>query len=113
MVTQPDAKACLAARISEERTSRGLSQRRLAEAIGIDPSSMNRVEKGQRAVSVGELVRLADVLDVRVDDLLAEAQSAPSIWLRAGSDAPAGVAQSLDLFRGVIRDYFGAQAAVE
>jgi len=113
LAARPDTKASLAVRITELRKAHGLSQRQLAEAIGIDPSSMNRVEKGQRAVSVGELVRLADVLDVRVEDLLAEAQPAPSIWLRAGADGSAGVARSLELFRGVIRDYFGAQATVE
>jgi len=110
---QPDIQSSLVPRLIELRKSRGLNQRQLAEALGLDPSSMSRVEKGERAVSVNELVRLARVLDVRVEDLLGDTQPATSIWLRAAGESPDGVAQSLDLFRGVIRDYFGAQAVVE
>jgi transcriptional regulator with XRE-family HTH domain len=113
LAVHPDTQSRLVARIAEQRKDCGLTQRQLADAIGIDPSSMSRVEKGQRAVSVGELVRLAAVLDVRVEDLLADAKPASSIWLRASGESPSGVAQSLDLFRDVIRDYFGAQATVE
>jgi transcriptional regulator with XRE-family HTH domain len=110
---QADIQSSLVSRIIELRKSRDLNQRQLADAIGLDPSSMSRVEKGERAVSVSELVRLAKVLDVRVEDLLGDAQAATSIWLRAAGESHAGVAQSLDLFRGVIRDFFGAQAVVE
>ena len=108
-----DTQTSLVTRIIELRKQQGLNQRQLAEAIGIDPASMNRVEKGERAVSVGELVRLAFVLDVRVEEVLASPEPTQSIWLRASGDSPAGVAESLDLFRGVIRDFFGARATVE
>jgi len=50
---------------------------------------------------------------VRVEDLLAPEEPTQSIWVRASSESPAGIAESLDLFRGVIHDYFGAQATVE
>lgn len=113
MPVHTDTQSGLVARIAELRASCGLKQRELAEAIGIDPSSMSRVEKGERAVSVGELVRLAAVFDVRVEDLLADAQPASSIWLRTSGDSPSGVTRSLDLFREIIRDFFGAQATVE
>ena len=99
-------------RIIELRNQKGLNQKQLAEAIGIDPSSMNRVEKGERAVSVAELVQLASVLDVRVEDLLAPQQPVQSIWLHASGESAAGVAESLDIFRDVIRDFFGARATV-
>jgi transcriptional regulator with XRE-family HTH domain len=108
-----DTQADLVARIIELRQQAGLKQKQLAEAIGIDPASMNRVEKGERSVSVAELVRLASVLDVRVEDLLGPAEPAQSIWLRASGESRAEVIESLDLFRGVIRDYFGARATVE
>lgn len=113
MTVQTETQSHLAARIAARRKACGLTQRGLADAIGIDPASMSRVEKGRRAVSVGELVKLAEVLDVRVEDLLADAKPASGIWLRTSGESPSGVAQSLDLFRGVIRDYFGAQATVE
>jgi transcriptional regulator with XRE-family HTH domain len=107
-----DTQADLVARIVELRQQSGLKQKQLAEAIGIDPASMNRVEKGERAVSVVELVRLATVLDVRVEELLAPPEPAPSIWLRASGESSAAVSESLSLFRDVIRDFFGARATV-
>jgi transcriptional regulator with XRE-family HTH domain len=113
LAVHADTQSYLAARIAAQRKERGLTQRQLADAIGIDPSSMSRVEKGQRAVSVGELVQLAAVLDVRVEDLLEQAAPVSSIWLRATGEKSPGVAQSLDLFRSVIRDFFGAEATVE
>ncbi len=113
MTVRTGTQSHLAARIAARRKECGLTQRGLADAIGIDPASMSRVEKGQRAVSVGELVKLADVLDVQVEDLLVDAKPASSIWLRTSGESPSGVTESLGLFRGVIRDYFGAQATVE
>lgn len=108
-----DTQANLVARIIELRQQRDLNQKQLAEAIGIDPASMNRVEKGERSVSVAELVRLASVLNVRVEDLLASTEPVQSIWLRASGESSAAVVESLDLFRDVIRDFFGARATVE
>ncbi len=113
MPASTDTQSSLVSRVIELRRQKGLNQKQLAEEISIDPASMNRVEKGERAVSVGELVRLASALDVSVEDLLAPAESTRSIWLRASGESPAGVAESLDLFRGVIRDFFGARATVE
>ena len=98
--------------LSSSGSSLALNQKQLAAAIGIDPASMNRVEKGERAVSVVELVRLATVLDVRVEELLAPTAPAPSIWLRASGESSAAVSESLSLFRDVIRDFFGARATV-
>ena len=113
MPASADTQETLVSRIIELRHQMGLNQKQLAEAIGIDPSSMNRVEKGERAVSVAELLQVASVLDVRVEDLLAPEEPAQSIWLRASGESPAGVAESLELFRDVIRDFFGARATVE
>ena len=112
MPASVDTQQTLVSRIIELRNQKGLNQKQLAEAIGIDPSSMNRVEKGERAVSVAELVQLASVLDVRVEDLLAPQQPVQSIWLHASGESAAGVAESLDIFRDVIRDFFGARATV-
>jgi len=108
-----DTQASLVARIIELRQQRDLNQKQLAEAISIDPASMNRVEKGERFVSVAELVRLASVLNVRVEDLLTSTEPVQRIWLRASGESSAAVVESLDLFRGVIRDFFGARATVE
>ena len=55
-------------RIAELRQERGVSQRRLADAIGVDPSAMSRIESGQRGLAVDELVAIADFLGVTTDD---------------------------------------------
>jgi DNA-binding XRE family transcriptional regulator len=54
------------------RTDRGLSQRRLAEAIGVDPLTVKRVEAGAGAgdLPLRVLAQLADCLAVPVQDLL-------------------------------------------
>ena len=104
-------KERIAARIVELRTQGGMNQKQLAEALSIDPSSMNRIEKAERAVSVTELVRLAEVFSVDTESLLRP--DVPSgVLLRMGGESTPAVDESLALFRGVIDDYFGARATV-
>jgi transcriptional regulator with XRE-family HTH domain len=108
-----DIESGLVARIVELRAARGLKQKELAEALGLDPSSVSRIEKGERAVSVAELVQMADVLGVRVEELLAVPNQPSGVLLRAPAGASPALESSLDLFRDVIHDFFGAQAAVQ
>jgi transcriptional regulator with XRE-family HTH domain len=97
----------VAQRVRELRDERGLSQRKLAEAIGVDPASMNRIESGQRGISTGELVAIAEALQVDVDIILRVEE--PSFALRAncGDDE---VRESLEFFRDVIADFFAVEA---
>ena len=113
MSVSTEVESGLVQRIVELRVARGLKQKDLADSLGIDPSSVSRIEKGDRAVSVAELVHLADVLDMRVEDLLTARSASPGIWLRSSAGSSPALEASLDLFRGVIHDFFGAQAAVE
>ena len=39
-------------RIAELRAERGISQRRLATALGLDPSALSRIESGERGLAV-------------------------------------------------------------
>jgi transcriptional regulator with XRE-family HTH domain len=55
------------------RTATGLSQEALADAAGIDRSHMGRIERGQRNVTILNVVRIADALDRRPSDILADA----------------------------------------
>ena len=98
-------------RIVQLRREQGVSQKRLAAAIGVDPSSMNRIEKGERAVSVAELVRMADFFAVSAESILRGDESS-GVLFRMERQANPSVDESLRLFRDVIRDYFGARATV-
>ena len=52
------------------RSARGLKQNRLAELLGIPPRSYNRWERGTYVPHVDMLVRLADILQVSMDELI-------------------------------------------
>lgn len=51
------------------RLKRGLSQKKLADAIGVAQSSINYWEKGERVPSVESTNRLADFFNVTLDEL--------------------------------------------
>lgn len=59
-------------RIRKIRKAHGLSQEQLAEQIGISTTHMSHIETGNTKLSLSVLVAIADVLNVRTDDLLFE-----------------------------------------
>lgn len=61
-------------RLRKARLRMGLSQRGLAEALGLDPTMISHLEGGRRMPSVDSLVRLADELNVTTDYLLGRPQ---------------------------------------
>jgi transcriptional regulator with XRE-family HTH domain len=63
----------LGAAIREVRVARGLSQEALADAAGIDRSHMGKIERGERNVSVLNVARVSDALNVTVASLMATA----------------------------------------
>ncbi|MEU1273074.1 helix-turn-helix transcriptional regulator [Streptomyces sp. NPDC005799] len=54
------------------RKARGIGLRRLAEAIGIDPGYLSRIENGKQGAGAGTLHRYADELDVPVQAITHE-----------------------------------------
>jgi transcriptional regulator with XRE-family HTH domain len=54
----------IGARIKELREERRITGKELAERIGVSPSQMTRIEKGQRRVDSEVIARLAEVLDL-------------------------------------------------
>ena len=52
------------------RDLRGLTQTALAEKSGVNRVSIAEIETGRKQGSVGTLKKLADALDVTVDDLI-------------------------------------------
>ena len=63
-------------RIKELRTSRKLSQERLAEKAGISSKYLSRIEMGQHFPSIDILTKLANVLNVELKDFFEFAHKA-------------------------------------
>lgn len=57
-------------KLRELRQRNGLSQKKLADAIGVAQSSINYWEKGQRTPSTEVAQKLADYFQISVDELL-------------------------------------------
>jgi len=54
----------------ELRMRAGISQQRLAEMLGVSRPTITQIEKGKRKVSVDELVKLSEIFNLSVDNLL-------------------------------------------
>ncbi|PAZ15605.1 hypothetical protein CLM62_12470 [Streptomyces sp. SA15] len=54
------------------RTARGIGLRRLAEAIGIDPGYLSRIENNKQGAARGTLHRYAEVLSVPIEAITHE-----------------------------------------
>jgi len=57
-------------KIRAARKERGVSQRELARALGVAQSTLSRIERGERRVSVDLLIEIARTLGVRPADML-------------------------------------------
>ncbi len=63
--------AALGQAIRELRAKAGLSQERLADEAGLHRTYVGGIERGERNVSFGNLLKLANALAVRPSELLA------------------------------------------
>jgi len=63
-----DAK--LGERIQKLRGGAGLSQRDIAERLGINRVTVSQIERGKRKIRPAEMVQLCEILDVKSDVLL-------------------------------------------
>lgn len=61
-----------AEKLHELRVSRNISQKELAESLGVAQSSINYWEKGQRDPSITMVKKLADYFGISVDDFLSD-----------------------------------------
>ncbi len=96
-------------RIADLRAERGVSQRRLADVLGLDPSALSRIESGDRGLAVGELVSVAEFLGVASDALLRDEVDAMPLFRNEGGpeQGDAAVAE----FASVIDEFFTFEAA--
>lgn len=57
-------------RVKAERQRAGMTQRHLAELLGVDPSAISRLEQGARAIRLGEATRIAEALGRSLSSLV-------------------------------------------
>lgn len=68
------ALVAIGAAIRELRGERSLSQEGLAHDVGLDRSYVGGIERGEHNLTVMNLLRIAEQLDVEVSELLKRAQ---------------------------------------
>jgi len=86
--------ASVGERLRAERERQGISLRELARRIGVSPSAVSQIERGQVMPSVGTLYTLTNELGLSMDDVFAQADPsghpAPERLGEAGRDALGG-----------------------
>lgn len=60
----------IGARIRSFRKERGLTQEKLAERAVVEPSNLSHIERGATKVSLPTLLKIANALEVSLDDLV-------------------------------------------
>lgn len=63
-------------RIKKHRLAAGLTQEKVADAVGLDTTTVNRIENAKTKVSLPSLVEIANLLHVSADELLCGSISA-------------------------------------
>ena len=58
------------ANIQKQLEAKGFTQQRLADILGISKQVMNKIIKGNKAINVNELSRIASALGTTTDELL-------------------------------------------
>ncbi|EBX8168041.1 XRE family transcriptional regulator [Salmonella enterica subsp. enterica serovar Glostrup] len=69
-------------RLKALREARGLTQTRLAEMIDVQPRAYNRWERGHISPQLETLLKLADVLQVSLDELVGRVEASKDVKIR-------------------------------
>lgn len=69
-VTYLNFKRDLGIRIAQLRSERGMSQRKFALVLELDRVTLNRIEAGKGNPTIDTLARIAQGLDVNLEELL-------------------------------------------
>jgi transcriptional regulator with XRE-family HTH domain len=101
-------KAEIGKYVAELREERGLSQRQLAEHLGIDKSAVSRIEAGERGLAVDELAAVAERFGKTADEILRKDEVAFAFRSEADDDA---VSEAVALFNKVYDDFFALKTA--
>ena len=65
-------------RVGQARRDRGWTQEALAEAVGIEPVTLSRLETGDRALSLTMLANIAETLGMGLGDLVDVTRTVPT-----------------------------------
>ena len=60
----------IGSRVRELREIRGMTQKMLADKVMVSGSCITRLESGETIMSIFSLIKIADVLDVGIEDIL-------------------------------------------
>lgn len=96
--------AQVGANIQKQIDMKGFTQQSLADALGISKQVMNKIIKGNKAINVSELARIASVMGTTADALLTvggEPISADSLSFM-GNVKDEGMLQKVNLIRSAI-----------
>ncbi len=99
----------LGARIKELREQRQMSQAGFGKLLGINQSTVSRIEDGIRPLTARELASASSALGVTVGALVGEESEAPAL-LRAGESDNEAVRESLRIFSDCIDEFRGVEA---
>jgi len=98
----PDPAHAIGERLAEHRGRRGVKVSALARQIGVSPSLISQIERGQSRPSVSTLFALAEALEVPVDAFFRDAPvDAPTLPLQrtvVAEDRPAAPGQRYDRY---------------
>ncbi len=73
----------LGQRIKNLREQTGITQDKLAQRLRISRPAVSQIEKGERKISAGELIKLSKIFNLDVDTLL-ELEKEPEVILKKG-----------------------------
>lgn len=80
-----------------------VSQRRLAELTGLQQPMLSRIELGRRGTDIIEAIRIAEALEISLDDLVAGPYGTRTNWDGIVDRAEEAVAAALDQLRAAGR----------
>lgn len=70
-IVKPAVSIMVGNAVAAARARKGISQKELSEATGIDQSDLSKIERGVANPSIGTLNRIADALDAKLIVLIA------------------------------------------
>lgn len=106
-MTDYDVAAAVGERLQQARRARGISQKALAEALGVTQTTLSYWENGKRVITVEDLLTVAGALEVTADSLLSDTAAPTPV------SAPAAQVEVEAHSLGAIGAYLAAAPAAD